>query len=67
MRESCRYFYFPSYELVFSLFGNPFEADNRHVRSDVAAKIMNVFRMAYTDIPGDNSPNPVETNLKGMR
>ena len=74
VRESCRYFYFPSYELVFSLFGNPFEADNRHVRSDVAAKIMNVFRMAYTDIPGDNSPNPVDepenalrTQIRGLR
>jgi GSCFA family len=74
VRESCRYFYFPSYELVFSLFGNPFEADNRHVRSDVAAKIMNIFRMAYTDIPGDNSPNPVDepentlrTQIRGLR
>lgn len=56
---SGRYFYFPSYELAFGLFGNPFEADNRHVRPDVASAILDIFRMAFTDIPGDQSISPV--------
>jgi len=52
---SGRYFYFPSYELVFGLFGNPFEADNRHIRPEVADTVLEIFRMAYTDIPSDKS------------
>jgi GSCFA family len=62
-----RYFYFPSYELVFSLFGNPFEADNRHVRTEVADTILNIFRTAYTDIPGDNSVSPVVAPEEALR
>jgi hypothetical protein len=65
--ESRRYFYFPSYELVFSLFGNPFEADNRHVRSEVAGTILDIFRMAYTDIPGDHSLSRVEPPEDALR
>jgi len=71
---SGRYFYFPSYELVFSLFGNPFEADNRHVRTEVAGTILDIFRMAYTDIPGDSSVNPIvppeealRTQIRGLK
>jgi len=64
---SGRYFYFPSYELVFGLFGNPFEADNRHVRPEVAGAILDIFRMAYTDIPGDNSISPVATPEEALR
>ncbi len=46
-----RYHYFPSYELALHLFDNPFEADNRHVRPDVAQCILNAFSAAYTDLP----------------
>ncbi len=52
--SSGRYHYFPSYELAFSLFGNPFEADNRHVRPEVAGAILEIFRDRYTDIPGSS-------------
>ena len=64
---SGRYFYFPSYELVFGLFGNPFEVDNRHVRPEVADTVLEIFRMAYTDIQGDNSISPVAPPEDTMR
>jgi len=51
IRSRERYHYFPSYELAFHLFDNPFEADNRHVRADVAHCILNAFSAAYTDLP----------------
>lgn len=51
IRSRDRYHYFPSYELAFHLFDNPFEADNRHVRPDVAQCILNAFSAAYTDLP----------------
>jgi len=50
-RSRDRYHYFPSYELAFHLFDNPFEADNRHVRPEVAQCILNAFSAAYTDLP----------------
>lgn len=64
---SGRYFYFPSYELAFGLFGNPFEVDNRHIRPEVAGAILEIFRMAYTDIPGDTSINPIALPEDSMR
>jgi hypothetical protein len=69
-----RWFYFPSYELVFALFGNPFETDNRHIRLEVANAMLNIFRMAFTDIPGEtlitHVPPPEEalrTQIRGLR
>ncbi len=38
--SSSRYYYFPSYEMVFNLFENPFESDNRHIKKDVANYIL---------------------------
>jgi len=46
-----RYHYFPSYELAFHLFDNPFLPDNRHIRPEVASAILNIFSGAYTDLP----------------
>jgi hypothetical protein len=46
-----RYYYFPSYELAFNLFDNPFGPDNRHVRPEVAETILQTFSSMYTDIP----------------
>ncbi|MDQ6929850.1 MAG: GSCFA domain-containing protein [Candidatus Eremiobacteraeota bacterium] len=45
-----RYYYFPSYELAFHLFANPFGADNRHVRPEVARTILHLFSELYTDL-----------------
>lgn len=41
-------FYFPSYEIVTSYFRDPYELDNRHIRADVVATIMNSFIRHYT-------------------
>ena len=59
-RARNRYHYFPSYELAFHLFGNPFQSDNHHVRPEVAACILNVFSAAYTDLPvaAEDRPEP---------
>ena len=51
IRARNRYHYFPSYELAFNLFDNPFQSDNRHVRPEVAATILDAFSAAYTDLP----------------
>lgn len=51
IRSRNRYHYFPAYELVFHLFGNPFLPDNRHVRPEVATTILNIFSNLYTDLP----------------
>jgi hypothetical protein len=51
-----RYHYFPAYELAFSLFGNPFLPDNRHVRPEVATTILGIFSGLYTDLPAVVEP-----------
>ena len=51
IQKKARYHYFPSYELVLSLFDRPFLPDNRHIRPDVAQSIMNIFSSLYTDLP----------------
>jgi hypothetical protein len=40
-------FYFPSYELVHDYFRDPFEEDNRHVTSFVAARVVSTFARYY--------------------
>src|SRR5579871_265474 len=50
-RSREQYYYFPSYELAFHLFDSPFSADNRHIRPEVAAAILDVFTATYTDLP----------------
>ena len=42
------YFYFPSYELVSSLFSEPFVADNRHLHDQVIEFVFEVFARYYT-------------------
>jgi hypothetical protein len=44
------YFYFPSYELVTDVAGDPYDVDNRHVRDDVVARVLALFAAAYTDL-----------------
>ena len=46
-----RYHYFPSYELVLSLFDRPFLPDNRHPRPEVAQMVLDIFSSIYTDLP----------------
>jgi hypothetical protein len=59
-RARGRYHYFPSYELAFQLFDNPFQSDNRHVRPEVASSILNAFSAVYTDLPvvAQDRPEP---------
>ena len=40
-------FYFPSYEIVHDYFRDPFEEDNRHVTSFVAANVVRTFASRY--------------------
>ena len=61
------YHYFPSYELVLNLFDNPFESDNRHVRPEVAAAILDIFSAAYTDLPRDPGRGEVEGETSQLR
>lgn len=48
--RKSRYHYFPSYEIVFHLFDNPFLPDNTHVRPEVAKTVVNTFSKLYTDL-----------------
>ncbi|MSV30485.1 MAG: hypothetical protein EXQ52_17335, partial [Bryobacterales bacterium] len=68
IRARNQYYYFPSYELVLNLFDNPFESDNRHVRPEVAAAILDIFSAAYTDLPLDPSrTGEVESETSQLR
>jgi hypothetical protein len=40
-------FYWPSYEIVTTAFGAPWEADNRHVRREHLDMIMGLFEECY--------------------
>lgn len=51
IRACGRYHYFPSYELAFHLFDTPFLSDNRHIRPEVVATILDIFSGAFTDLP----------------
>jgi hypothetical protein len=51
VRAKGRYHYFPSYELVLHLFDRPFLPDNRHLRPEVAAVVLDIFSAFYTDLP----------------
>jgi len=51
--SKSRYYYFPSYELVLHLFDRPYQPDNLHVRSEVVASVLDIFRSVYTDLPAD--------------
>jgi hypothetical protein len=42
-----RLFYFPAYEIVKDFFVDPFEADNRHPRSEIVAFVMDTFARHY--------------------
>jgi hypothetical protein len=42
-----RVLYFPSYELVTTVFPNPFKPDNRHVRPAVINRVMDVFVRSF--------------------
>jgi hypothetical protein len=42
------YFYFPGYELVYSLLSNPFLPDNRHLHDYVIDLVLNLFARSYT-------------------
>ncbi len=49
-----RLLYWPSFEIVKECFRDPYEEDNRHVRPEVVARVMELFRRfylseAYTD------------------
>jgi hypothetical protein len=46
--------------MSFGLFGNPFEVDYRHITPEVAGAILEIVRMAWTDIPGHNAINFIE-------
>lgn len=58
---SGRYFYFPSYEIVFHLTDHPFLPDNRHVRPEIAEYVLNVFSSLYTDLPQRDVQLPEES------
>jgi GSCFA family len=49
--RKSRYHYFPSYEIVLHLFDHPFLPDNRHIRPEVAASVLDIFSRLYTDLP----------------
>lgn len=55
VRERGRFYYFPSYELVFHLFDHPFAHDNRHLRLEVISTVMEIFRRSYTTIEPERS------------
>jgi len=57
-----RYHYFPSYEIVFHLFDNPFLPDNRHIRPEVAAVVLDIFSSLYTDLPRQEIEIPEENS-----
>lgn len=75
IQTKSRYHYFPSYELVFHLFDHPFLPDNRHIRPEVASRILDIFRASYTDLPvaerhipdGDGHVAALEAQVREMQ
>jgi hypothetical protein len=51
-------FYFPSYEIVHDFFRDAFEADNRHVRPYVAARVVRCFADHYCDMRAVRTKTP---------
>ncbi len=49
--------YFPAYEIVKRLSSNPWKEDNRHVREEVVARVMQAFMWCYGDLPESLSPS----------
>ena len=72
--RNSRYHYFPSYEIVFHLFEQPFLPDNRHIRPEVADAVLDIFSNLYTDLPATEVRIParnahvrsLEERVRGM-
>lgn len=45
--NSSNVYYWPSYELVKNLYKNPYQEDNRHIKKEIADKIMKLFGKYY--------------------
>jgi hypothetical protein len=64
--QTSRYFYFPSYELIYGLFDKPLLPDNFHVRPDVIHSVLEIFKSLYTDLPAVNKPPPAKTYIEDL-
>jgi hypothetical protein len=60
-RDNPEVIYFPAYEIVKRLSGNPWKDDNRHVRPEVIARVMEAFIAAYGE--PDERPEPTSPSL----
>lgn len=47
IKKPTNIFYWPSYELVKNFYEDPYQDDNRHIKDEVADKIMNLFGQYY--------------------
>jgi hypothetical protein len=60
-RDNPEVIYFPAYEIVKRLSGNPWKDDNRHVRPEVIARVMEAFISAFGE-PADSAAAPRSSN-----
>ena len=63
IKERGCYHYFPSYELVFSLFDQPFMPDNHHIRREVVDTVLNIFSTIYTTLSSSRPNIPARDGL----
>lgn len=61
------YFYFPSYEIVTELLGEPFRADMRHLYPHVPERLLSLFAAHYTSLRTDELPFAQDANESDLR
>ena len=61
------YFYFPSYEIVTELLGEPFRPDMRHLYPHVPERLLALFAAHYTSLGHEEKPTRDDSNESDLR
>lgn len=61
------YFYFPSYEIVTELLGEPFRADMRHLYPHVPERLLSLFAAHYTSLSTEELPAAPDASESDLR